>query len=315
MTFKKKIILYFKNLNLKKKNLSLLRNNFQLIELKNIRDLNKKNKLDKEVIGIYCSQKYIYNKFNLSKFNNLKYLLSSTTATTFIDKKYCLDSKIKIFSLEKDTFFLRDITPTAEHVFGLIMMISRNYLQAIDSISRGNFDRTPFGGYKMLSNSTLGIIGNGRLGKIVKKIASGFKMKVLTADIKEKNFKKKLDKIFTCADYVSLHIQHNKNYNFFSQRNIKINKPFYLINTSRGEIVDENFLIKLLKSKKILGYATDVIKGEFDDNFSLKKNRLYKQLKKLNIIITPHIAGSTHDAWYMTQKRVIETFLKECLIK
>ena len=307
----KKNLILFKSVNLEFKNYQKIEKNFSIISVNSFKDINKINKKIKDnVVAIYCSQKYNYNS-NLKVFKNLKFLLSSTTATTFIDSKYCIKKKIKIISLEKETNFLKKITPTAEHVFGLILMISRNYIQAIRSIENDKkFDRSPFAGIKMLSRSALGIVGYGRLGRIVKKIAVGFGMKVYHADIKEKNFKIKLKKIFSNSDFVSLHIPHLNNEGFFSSNNIKISKPFFLINTSRGEIIDEKFLIKSLKNKKILGYATDVLKEEFDPNFKLKKNLLFKHIHKYNIIITPHIGGSTKDAWVLTQKRIIDKFLK-----
>ena len=88
-------------------------------------------------------------------------------------------------------------------------------------------------------------------------------------------------------------------------------KNFFLINTSRGEVINENFVLDLLKKRKILGYATDVLKDEFTENFKLSKNLLFKNRKKYNILITPHIGGSTLDAWNLTEKRVINRFIKK----
>ena len=248
----------------------------------------------------------------MSYFERLDYLISSTTATTFIDKEYCKKRNIKIISLENDNKFLKEITPTAEHVFGLILNISRKYQKAINAVHKGYFDRSNFGGYRMLSKSTLGIIGFGRLGKIVRRIAKGFKMKVFNVDKTDQSYNLKLKKILKNSDFISVNIPHKNNQNFFSYKNVKITRPFYLINTSRGEVVNEKFIIKMLKKKKILGYATDVLQDEFKKNFKIKKNIIWKNRNKLNILITPHIGGSTEDAWFSTQKRVIDKFLKEC---
>lgn len=307
----KKGLVIFKSANLGLQNYQKLKKKFSIIKINSFLDINKIGKMTKDnVVAIYCSQLFNYNK-NLRVFKNLKFLISSTTATTFIDSEYCKEKKIKIISLEKETKFLNKITSTAEHVFGLILIISRNYLQAIRSVvTDGKFDRSPFAGFKMLSRSTLGIIGYGRLGRIVKKIAIGFGMKVICADIKQNNFIENLNKIFLNSDFVTLHIPHNLNKCFFSKKNIKIQKPFFLINTSRGEVVDEKFIIHSLKNKNLLGYATDVLKDEFYANFSIKKNLIFKNLNKLNIIITPHIGGSTLDAWHLTQKKVIDKFIK-----
>lgn len=307
----KKSLVLFKSVNLGIQNYKKLKKNFSVVKVNSFLDINKIDKMTKDnVVAIYCSQLFNYNK-NLRVFKNLKFLISSTTATTFIDSKYCKEKKIKIISLEKETKFLNKITSTAEHVFGLILIISRNYLQAMKSVvTEGKFDRSPFAGFKMLSRSTLGIVGYGRLGKIVKKIALGFGMKVICADIKQNNFRENLTKILLDSDFVTLHIPYSFNKNFFSKKNIKIRKPFFLINTSRGEVVDEKFIIYLLKKNFLLGYATDVLKNEFHENFKIEKNLIFKNLNKFNIIITPHIGGSTLDAWHLTQKRVINKFIK-----
>ena len=62
--------------------------------------------------------------------------------------------------------------------------------------------------------------------------------------------------------------------------------------------------------KKIFGYATDVLNREFSSNFKIKKNIIFKNRKKYNIVITPHIGGSTIDAWQLTENRVIKKLIK-----
>ena len=79
--------------------------------------------------AVYADQNYNFNKNFFQKLKSIKYILSSTTSTSFIDEVYCKKNNIKIFSLEKQQKFLKKITPTAEHVFGLIFLISRNYYQ------------------------------------------------------------------------------------------------------------------------------------------------------------------------------------------
>ena len=71
-------------------------------------------------------------------------MISSTTGTSFIDKKYCKSKKIKIISLEKDSKFLSKITSTAEHTFGLLLMLIRNYIPALNAVNKGKFNRRPF---------------------------------------------------------------------------------------------------------------------------------------------------------------------------
>lgn len=310
-----KKLLYFSGVKLNSFNLKILESKIKVIKVKSIIYAKKFNHLKKsQIFAMYCDQNYNYNYDFLKRFPNLKYLISSTTGTTFLDEKFCKKNKIQIISLENDKKFLSSITSTAEHTLGLLLMISRKYLPSIKSIEKKEFNRRPFGGYKMLSKSNLGIIGYGRLGKILKKISKNIFLNVYHADNKNKKiiFKKQLKNIFNKCDFISLHIPSKQNKNFFNRSNLpKINKKFFLINTSRGEIVNENFLINLLKRKKILGYATDVLKGEFSENFKLSKNIIFKNRKKYNILITPHIGGSTLDAWNLTEKRVINRFIKK----
>ena len=205
-------ILYFSGINLNPENINILKNKFSLSKVDSLNNINRINKkyLD-QIIAIYCDQKFFYDKNFLKKFSNLKYLISSTTSSDFIDKKFFVKKKIKIISLENDQKFLEKITPTAEHTLGLILMISRNYNSAINSVNNGKFNRRPFGGFKMLSKSSLGIIGYGRLGKLLNKISKNIfkKFTRLTEKMVQKNIKD-LKRIFENCDFVSLHINAKK---------------------------------------------------------------------------------------------------------
>lgn len=306
-------LIYFKKIKLNLANLNLLEKKFEVIKIDNLKDLLKIENPD-SVHSIYCDQRFFFSQKNLRRFRNLKFLISSTTSTQFIEKRYSKKKNIKIISLENEQKFLKKITSTAEHALGLIIALSRNYVPSVNYVDNGFFDRRPFGGIKMLSRSSLGIIGNGRLGKIMKKISLNIFKKVKTIDIKnygKKRFIKKLKYIFENFDFISLHIPSINNKNFISKNILgEIQNNFYLINTSRGDIVDEKFIIYLLKQGKMLGYATDVLNNEFSEKFNLKNNLIFKNRKKYNILITPHIGGSTKDAWMMTENRVIKALLK-----
>ena len=150
-----------------------------------------------------------------------------------------------------------------------------------------------------LFDKTVGIIGFGRIGSNLARYANAFKMRVLAYDpfvkitqnnvIQKKNFKEVLrnsDVIFICVNL-------NKNtINMINKSWIKnLKKDCILINTSRGEVIDENQIIKYLKSNKKFNFATDVISNE---QKKINKNLLIKNIKKIdNLNITPHIAGLT----------------------
>ena len=107
---------------------------------------------------------------------------------------------------------------------------------------------------------------------------------------------------------------NEKNRNLFNDRIFsKFKEKTYFINTSRGEIIDSSALIKFLRNDRIAGAALDVLGGEFEPGFSKKvsSHPLVKYARaNNNLLITPHIAGSTADAWFLTQRFTIEEAVK-----
>ena len=106
-----KKLLYFSGVKLNSLNLQILEKNMNVIKINSIKDIKKLKHTKKlEIFSIYCDQNFFYSSEFLKLFPNLKYLISSTTATTFIDEKFCKKNKIQIISLENDTKFLKTIT-------------------------------------------------------------------------------------------------------------------------------------------------------------------------------------------------------------
>ena len=100
-------LLYFANINLNFSNFEILKKKFNISKIKSLKQgYSLDKKISDKIIAIYCDPNFFYSKFFLKKFKNLKYLISSTTSTGFIEKKYCKIKKIKILSLEKDQKFL-----------------------------------------------------------------------------------------------------------------------------------------------------------------------------------------------------------------
>jgi D-3-phosphoglycerate dehydrogenase len=163
----------------------------------------------------------------------------------------------------------------------------------------------------------------GNTGKNFAKKISGFNCKLFFYDIDDKidsKYAKKssLDFLFKNADIVSLHLPLTaETINLFNKEIIqKFNKPFWLINTSRGKIVNTPDLIDALNDKKILGAGLDVIDIESSSFNNIKKeiNSYFNELKNLkNVIITPHIAGWTFESNVKLSQIIIdkiETYFK-----
>jgi phosphoglycerate dehydrogenase-like enzyme len=192
----------------------------------------------------------------------------------------------------------------AELTIALIMMSARHLVDITQSIKNGQWQ--PQRGSE-LKDKTLAIIGCGSIGNRVAQIASfGLQMKVIGNDTRELDIEwmnqtygfesigRDFDKAVAGADFVSLHLPLKETTNLFinAQKLRLLSKSSWLINTSRGAIVDESALFKALQSGMIAGAALDVFMNEpyepVDQNYDL---RLLN-----NVIFTPHIGSSTNEA-------------------
>ncbi|PJE73100.1 MAG: D-glycerate dehydrogenase, partial [Candidatus Tagabacteria bacterium CG10_big_fil_rev_8_21_14_0_10_40_13] len=189
----------------------------------------------------------------------------------------------------------------AEHTFALMISIARRIAEADKFTREGKYK----GWSPMLllgtdlSKKTLGVIGFGKIGSAVAfHGVKGFGMRVIYYDIKrDENFEHEYDAVFKEtveevlkeADFVSIHVPLlDSTRHLINEERLKMMKPSaYLINTSRGPVVDEQALVEVLKNKKIKGAALDVFENE---------PKLAEGLAELdNVILTPHIASATEE--------------------
>lgn len=308
--------LYFEILNYKKENLDLLYDNFEVVRLNNPSQITPD--ILKDVSVIFAPLGYFFGEDIFSLSPNLKVVATNTTGVPHIDVDKAAARGIKVISLKDEKEFLDTITPTAELTMGLIINITRNVIPAAKSVIYGKWSRWEFGGQAMLSRMSIGIVGLGRLGKMVAKYATSFGMKVSYYDPfithnAEWNYRRTdtLEELVTDVDIITVHIPMNEENRHFFNKGVfsKFKKGSYFINTARGEVVDSKALIEALEDGIIKGAALDVLDGEFEPDF---QNRVlshplvrYAQTHN-NLIITPHIAGSTEDAWHLTQRHVIK---------
>lgn len=313
-------VLYYKILSFQPSNLKLLNDNFEVIILDNPQDDTGEILADIEVVfaplGFKCDKKKI------DRMPKLKVIASHTTGEPHIDRFYAESKGIKVISLKYEQDFLKTITPTAEHTWGLLLALIRKTPWAFQSVLSGTWNRRLFGGEGMLSRMTIGIVGMGRLGKMVAEYAKSFKMrKILFYDPYVKDCgidgidrAENLEELTGQSDIVTIHIPAGKEtYKMFNDEIFsKFKKGAILINTSRAELVDENAMLRVLESGILSGAAIDVFEGEYEINHDelLRKSPLLVYAKKHdNLLLTPHIGGSTFDAWKMTERRIIDLIL------
>lgn len=263
--------------------------------------------------------KIFFNKEIIDKGKNLKIICTASTGTNHIDLNYAIKKKIKVISITKEFKTLNKISSTAELALTLTLACARNLMPSYLSVLDGNWDYTPFIG-RQLDNLNIGIIGYGRLGKIYARLTKNFRGNLYVYDpfVKVKSKKiiqiSSLQKFISNCDIISIHIHAtNENENFINKKIFKFMKnDVILINTSRGEVINERDLIDFLKNNKKAKYGTDVISQEI---VGRKKNKIIKFAKKSKqILITPHIGGMTSEAQqlaYMCALKLLKSYLEK----
>jgi D-lactate dehydrogenase len=254
----------------------------------------------------------------------LKFISTRSTGFDHIDCEYAESKGIKVSNVPAYGSYT-----VAEFTFALLLALSRKTCNAFDNLKQGaNFNIFSLQGFD-LYGKTIGVIGTGKIGKNVAKIAKGFNMNVIAYDIypdmvfaKENNFEyKSLPEVISQADVLTLHVPYSKeNYHLINKENISLmKKGVYIINTARGELIDTDALVWGLEEKIIAGAGLDVLEGErelkeeFEILADYSKAEGIKDYKILledhvlidmpNVIVTPHIAFYSKEA----EKSIIET--------
>ena len=240
---------------------------------------------------------------------NLNVIVTATTGLNHIDVKYAQKENIKILSLKGEYEFLKNISATAEHTMGLLLSLLRNIPSASQSVKTSKWDRNLYKG-REIEGKTFGILGYGRIGIKVAKYAKAFGAKIIVYDIKKIApeqedivVAKTIDELLGNCDILSIHLPFDASTHQLitkSQTN-KMSETSILINTSRGEIINEMDLLESLNSSRISGAALDVLTNEHMVN-TKHSNPLIEYAKTHdNLIITPHIGGATYESMHKTE--------------
>lgn len=275
--------------------------------------LNLPSQKDFDIISIFVNSRL--NSEVLTVLPNLKLLTTRSTGYDHIDLKACAEKNVSVAYVPG----YGDNT-VAEFAFGLMLNLTRKVYQAIDQIKEhGSFSLEGMRGVD-LKGKTLGVIGAGRIGKEVIKIAKGFSMKVIANDpYPDEEYAQQMGYIYVSleellkqSDIITIHAPYlPQTHHLINKNNIKlIKRGAYLINTARGPIIETEALIQALKEGILAGAGLDVLEeeGEVKDelNFLAKnhpreqilKNMLYNHIlmEMPNVLITPHNAFNTKEA-------------------
>jgi len=240
---------------------------------------------------------------NLSK---LKFIITSGTRNKSIDLETAKKRKVIVCGTEINT------NPTPELTWGLILGLARNFKEEIDNMYQGYWQTTV--GIE-LKGKILGLIGLGKVGSQVAKIGKAFGMQVMTWSENLNLDKCKELEVLPCSkddliknsDFLSIHVQGGDRYkDCITLKELdKMKKTAYLINTSRGPIVNEDDLIIALSTNEIAGAGLDVYEKE-----PLPENNKLRFLP--NALLTPHIGYVTAENYSIFYNQMIES-LESCV--
>jgi D-3-phosphoglycerate dehydrogenase len=251
---------------------------------------------------------------------SLKYIVTPTTGLNHIDLLMAKTRQIEVISLKGETEFLNTVKSTAEHTWMLLLALIRRLPHAFEDVKNYNWRREPFLGSE-IGGKTMGIVGYGRLGRIVANYEVAFGAKVIVNDIEEQQLinlptgikSVELPELLKKSEIISIHIPSNSSNHHFINKDLirQMKKGVILVNTSRGEIVDENEILNGLSNHQLAGYATDVMEG--DSSWEGKINGTHPLVEfakqNNNLIITPHIGGYALESINSTRTFISKKFI------
>tara|TARA_B100000161_G_scaffold264490_1_gene237875 strand:+ start:37 stop:987 length:951 start_codon:yes stop_codon:yes gene_type:complete len=246
------------------------------------------------------------SKSLINNLNKLKFIITSGTRNKSIDLEAAKKRKIIVSGTEIN------IHPTPELTWALILGLARNLKEEIDNMYQGYWQTTV--GVE-LKGKILGLIGLGRVGSQVAKIGKAFGMQVMAwSENLDLNKCKELDvlpsskeDLISNSDFLSIHVQGGERYKdcITIKELDKMKKTSFLINTSRGPIVNEDDLIIALSTNEIAGAGLDVYEKE-----PLPENNKLRFLP--NALLTPHIGYVTAENYNLFYNQMIES-LEACV--
>lgn len=309
-------LLYYRLLTYRQENLQRLHEHFDVVERES--PLEDDDDLLAGLEACCAPLGYDFDAAKMDRCPRLSAIVTNTTGVPHIDMQAAAARNIAVFSLKDEQAFLDTITPTAEHAWGLMLALLRRTPWCFEDVLAGRWNRFDWGAERMLSRLSLGLIGYGRLGRRMARYAEAFDMPVRFYDpfVAGDGRAEKVDTLSDLVgsvDIVSLHAPAlPETRNLLSAEIISAFRPgAWFVNTARAELVDEAALLVALESGAIAGYASDVLDGEFAPDFEAAAHPLVRHAREHdNVLLTPHIGGSTRDAWRETQARVIDMAIR-----
>ena len=269
--------------------------------------------LVKEAKGLVVTTRLKIDKAVIDAASSLQWIGRLGSGMELIDTAYAATKNVTCISSPEG-----NRNAVGEHALGMLLNLANKIAKSSGEIREGKWVRDENRGIE-ISGKTIGIIGYGNTGEAFAKVLSGFDVTMLGYDINKTGFGGKfireadLEQICRYADVISFHVplsddtKHMANEVFFDKLE---NKPF-IINTSRGNVVETRALINALQNGKIKGAALDVLENEKLETLSeIEKLQLDFLLNQDNVLITPHIAGYSNEAFLKMSEVLLTKLLQ-----
>lgn len=273
---------------------------YQVIDMPSVNHEELLNIID-DAEGLVVTTRIKVDRTLIDAAPRLKWIGRLGSGLELIDVKYATENGIKSFSTPEG-----NCTAVGEHALMLLLSSMRRLIKSNAEVKENRWIRESNRGTE-LNGKALGIIGYGNTGAAFAKAASGIGMRIMAHDKFKSGFhddhveEVNLETIQSQADFISFHIPLSAENIYMCDAAFldKLVQQPFIINTSRGSVISQKDLLVALQSGKISGAALDVLENEQVDDFTTEEHIIFEALNKLpQVIITPHIAGYTHEAFY-----------------
>lgn len=267
-----------------------------------------------EYEGVLIRSKTPMDKELLERAFRLKFIGRAGAGLDQLDVNFLEERGVKLFHAAKG-----NCDAVAEHALGSLLALFNHLVQADQQVRKGIWDREGNRGMELMGKK-VGIFGFGNMGQAFAKRLMGFGVDILAYDKYKKDFGSKRVQEVTwgalkeAVDILSIHVPLTpETRDFFSLEELKgFSKPFWLINTARGEVIRMETLNQALDKGILKGVVLDVLENEKFQRFTVEQKQQFELLaQRKNVLFTPHVAGWTVESY----QKINEVLVKQILQK